>query len=118
MLQRRTIIASMAAYYGVTGAWPLIHMRSFEAVTGRKTDHWLVHMVGALAMANGLALGAGLMRRKPDAGTYALAIGSLVAFAAIDVTYVLRGTISAIYLGDAALELLFGAALCVGSSGE
>ncbi len=115
MIERRTIVAAMAAYYVGTGAWPIVHMRSFEAVTGRKTDRWLVHMVGALAIANGIALGAGVMRREPGAETYTLAIGSIVAFTSIDVTYVLRGTIAPIYLGDAVLEMLFAAALWIGS---
>ena len=104
----------MAAYYGITGTWPLIHMRSFEAVTGLKTDRWLVHMVGALALANGLALAAALTRREFGVETYTLALGSIAAFTAIDVIYVSRGTIGQIYLGDAAVELLFGAALCLG----
>src|SRR3954466_12104594 len=26
----------------LTGAWPLLHMRSFTAVTGPKREHWLV----------------------------------------------------------------------------
>ncbi len=31
-----------------TGLWPLVHRRSFEAVTGRKTYWWLVNTVGSL----------------------------------------------------------------------
>ncbi|MBV8580277.1 MAG: hypothetical protein JOZ86_06540, partial [Candidatus Eremiobacteraeota bacterium] len=44
-----TYLRVMAAYYLATGLWPLLDMRSFELVTGRKTDRWLVKMVGALA---------------------------------------------------------------------
>jgi hypothetical protein len=46
---RRRLIAFQAAYYLATGLWPLVHLPSFEAVTGPKTDDWLVHMVGLLA---------------------------------------------------------------------
>lgn len=35
-------------YYVASGLWPLLHMRSFEAVTGPKRDKWLVNTVGAL----------------------------------------------------------------------
>jgi hypothetical protein len=115
MTHRRTILTAMAAYYVLTGAWPLVHMRSFEAVTGRKTDRWLVHMVGALAIANGLALAAGSTRHEPRTETYVLAFGSIAAFSVVDTTFVLRGTIASVYLGDAAVEVLFGAALCIGS---
>ena len=27
------------AYFLVTGVWPLVSIRSFQAVTGKKTDH-------------------------------------------------------------------------------
>jgi hypothetical protein len=30
--------AFQAAFYITTGVWPLLHRRSFECVTGRKTD--------------------------------------------------------------------------------
>ena len=45
-LARRSI-GIQAAYYTLTGIWPIVHRRSFEAVTGRKTDYWLVQMVGS-----------------------------------------------------------------------
>lgn len=35
-------------FYLTSGIWPLIDMPSFEAVTGRKTDKWLVKTVGLL----------------------------------------------------------------------
>jgi hypothetical protein len=35
---RRQALVAMAAYYIVSGVWPLAHMRSFEAVTGPKND--------------------------------------------------------------------------------
>ena len=38
-------------YFLITGVWPLIAMPSFEAVTGPKTDDWLVKTVGGLIAA-------------------------------------------------------------------
>ena len=35
-------------YWAPFGLWPLVDMRSFEAVTGRKRDRWLVNTVGLL----------------------------------------------------------------------
>ena len=37
---------AQGVYYVVSGAWPLVHIDSFQKVTGRKTDLWLVHTVG------------------------------------------------------------------------
>jgi hypothetical protein len=73
---RRRILALQALYYLATGLWPLVHLSSFEAVTGPKTDDWLVHMVGLLAMVSGASLGMAVIRdrsRAPEA--MVLAIG-------------------------------------------
>lgn len=106
----------MAAYYAVTGAWPILHMRSFEAVTGPKTDKWLVKMVGALALANGAVLGFGARREEIGAETIALAVAGAIAFSAIDVVYVTRGRIAPVYLGDAAVELALAAVIAAGDA--
>jgi hypothetical protein len=94
-----------AIYYLTTGVWPIISMRTFEAVTGPKQDGWLVRMVGLLAAV----IGAALLRSSPRPDP-ALAIGAPLAFAAVDMTYVARGGISRVYLGDAVVELAFAAA--------
>ena len=114
-LRRQTLIA-MAAYYVATGAWPILHMRSFEAVTGPKTDHWLVKTVGALALANGAALAFGARREEISAETVALAVCSALAFSAVDVVYVTRGRIAPVYLGDAAVELALAAVIAAGDA--
>lgn len=101
-----------AAYYALTGAWPLMSRRSFEAVTGPKQDWWLVQMVGLLALTNGLALGAGLRSGRISSETRTLAVLSALSFATIDVVYACSGRISKIYLADAALEAAFLALLC------
>jgi hypothetical protein len=103
---RRRLIAFQAAYYLATGLWPLVHLPSFEAVTGPKTDDWLVHMVGLLAGVIGAALGVAAVHdrhRAPD--IVLLAAGAALAFAGIDFWYVLNGPISPIYLADALVEL-------------
>jgi hypothetical protein len=103
---RKRLIAGQAVYYVVTGIWPVIHLQSFEAVTGPKSDDWLVHMVGLLAAVIGITLGATVLSDQTR-GTVAstLAITSASAFAAIDLWYGLSGQISAIYLGDAAVQV-------------
>lgn len=109
---RRRLLALQAAYYGVTGLWPVVHLSSFEAVTGPKADEWLVHTVGLLAVAIGAALAVAAARdrvRAPE--IVVLAAGSALAFAGIDLWYGLGGRIPPVYLADAAVELGFVAGL-------
>jgi energy-converting hydrogenase Eha subunit E len=103
---RRGLLAFQAGYYVLTGLWPLVHLSSFEAVTGPKIDDWLVRMVGLLAAAIGATLGVAAARqhtRTPEA--VVLAASAALAFAAIDLWYGLNGRISLIYLADAAVQL-------------
>lgn len=44
------ILRGQGVYYIASGAFPLVSMRLFERVTGKKTDRWLVQMVGMLAL--------------------------------------------------------------------
>src|SRR5688572_2417207 len=100
------IAGLQAAYYVLTGVWPLVHMRSFLAVTGPKTDLWLVKTVGALVTVVGVVIALAAANRNFSDEIIVLAIGGAVALAAIDVVYVVRRTISPIYLADAGLEFV------------
>ena len=97
----RRLAQAQGAYYVATGLWPLFSMHTFEAVTGRKTDRWLVRMVGLLATVIGTSLVTG-GGRTPDR---TLAVGSALAFASIDTWYAARRTIRPVYLADAVVEL-------------
>ena len=102
----RSVLQLQGAYYVATGLWPIIHLTSFEAITGPKVDDWLVRMVGLLAAVIGSTL---LMAAPQGSRTIeipVLAIGSAAAFAAIDTWYALRGRIASIYLADAAAQLV------------
>lgn len=89
-------------YYLVTGLWPLLHMRSFLAVTGPKTDLWLVRTVGVLVSVIGGQL---IVERRRPLSALWLALGSCFGLAAIDAYYSLRGRISAVYLLDSLAEI-------------
>jgi ABC-type branched-subunit amino acid transport system permease subunit len=98
-------MGGQGAYYALTGLWPVVHLPSFEAVTGPKVDDWLVHMVGLLAAAIGIALGIAALRGEARTLTaIGLAAGSALAFAGIDLWYGFGGRISPIYLADAVAE--------------
>jgi hypothetical protein len=92
-------------YYGATGLWPIFHIQSFQLVTGPKTDLWLVKTVGVLVTVVGAVLLSASRRHRVTDEIILLAVGSALGLAAIDLIYALSGRISAIYLGDAAVEI-------------
>ena len=100
-------------YYFVSGVWPLMHMRSFEAVTGAKTDRWLVRTTGALLAAWGAALLISARRPGGPSGDLALASAAAACvLAGADSWYVAQRRISRIYMLDAAAEAVLIAAWC------
>lgn len=111
----RKILAFQAVYYCVTGLWPWLSMATFEAVTGPKTDDWLVQTVGALVVAIGLALGVAARTGDRSAPTITLSAAAATAFILVDVVFVLGGTIAPIYLGDALVEAAILAGLAAAS---
>ncbi len=105
MMPRHWLAAAQGVFYLVLGAWPLVHLRSFEAVTGPKTDDWLVITVGALLTVEGAVLLLASRGRALDAPLIALAAGTAGVLAGVDVVYVARRTIAPVYLLDAAVEV-------------
>jgi hypothetical protein len=102
--QHRVLLAQ-GGYYVVTGMAPFVSRRAFESLTGPKAEWWLVQTVGGLATAIGAALVTAAVRRSASPESVALAAGSAVTFAAIDVVYVLRGRIAPTYLIDAGVNV-------------
>ena len=102
----RAIAGTQGTYFLLTGVWPLLHMRSFLAVTGPKTDLWLVETVGVLVAAIGAGLLLSAARGAQAIELALIAVLAALGLAAIDVIYVTRGVIAKIYLADAALEAL------------
>jgi hypothetical protein len=100
--------AAYSPYLIATGVWSLTHRRSFERVTGRKEDYWLVETVGSLAIAIGASLGVGHRRGSQERETRVLATASCIAFGLASVRA--SKTESRVYLGDALLEAVFLAA--------
>jgi hypothetical protein len=106
-LSRLTALAH-GIYYGVGGAWPLVHIESFEKVTGGKWDNWLVRTVGwlmvSLAAAFLPASKRGVTRELKIVGLLSSAsVGGVAAF------YGMRGRISKLYLLDAAIQFALAA---------
>src|SRR5687767_7516013 len=92
-------------YFFLIGVWPLLSIRTFQMVTGPKTDLWLVKTVGALvAVIGGLLIIAGL-RGNVSSEILLLAVGSAFVLTIVDINYAAKGTISRIYLVDAVAEI-------------
>jgi hypothetical protein len=103
MLLKLAVIQGI--FYLATGVWPLLDIFSFQVVTGPKTDLWLVRTVGVLVAVIGTVLLAAARHRRVSAEIVLLAVGSALGLAAIDLIYALSGRISAVYLGDAVVEI-------------
>jgi hypothetical protein len=101
--------SSVAAAQGVAnlvgGLWPLVHLRSFEAVFGPKVDRWLVKTVSGLLVVNALTQLSCRRSVETVAMARRLGIGTAVVLAVIDLVYVPMRRISPAYLLDAAAEL-------------
>lgn len=103
MLRKLALVQGI--FYLATGIWPLIDIASFQMVTGPKTDLWLVRTVGVLVSVVGVVLLLGFRNRRVSDELLVLAVGCALGLAGIDLIYALSGRISAVYLGDAAVEL-------------
>lgn len=100
----RWLWLSHSLYFVVTGIWPLVGPRSFQAVTGPKVDFWLARTVGILTVVIGTVLASAGLRRRVSTELVGLAAGASAGLVAIDVVYVARKRIPKVYLMDALLN--------------
>ncbi len=105
----RLLAAGQGIFYLLSGVWPMVHLRSFLAVTGPKTDLWLVQTMGALLGVIGLALLIVARRPRIEREWTFLGAGIALALGGADVLFVQRDVIRSIYLADAAAEFLIAA---------
>jgi hypothetical protein len=103
--RRAGLALGQGAFYLATGLWPLLSLRTFERVTGPKSDRWLVKTVGVLVTVIGMVLLVAGCRRRVSDELVLLAVGSAAGLAGIDSIYSLRGRIATVYLLDAMAEL-------------
>jgi hypothetical protein len=74
-------------YFLVTGIWPLISMRSFLAITGPKTDLWLVKTVGLVLAVISAVLIYAQVTAAVNPPVVFLAIGAAASLALVEVVF-------------------------------
>ena len=105
MGRRERTLTALGGYYVATGVAPFASRRAFEAVTGPKTEWWLVQTVGVLVTAAGGAMLGGVRSGRVTPELLGLTAGCAAGLTAIDVVHVARGRISPVYLADAAIQV-------------
>lgn len=99
------VLLTQGIYYIITGLWPIIHIKSFEKLTGPKTDKWLVNTVGLILINSGVLFLH--ESRNSDESIVLLAILNAISLTLIDLVYVIKKIIRRIYLLDAGIEIIY-----------
>lgn len=100
----RPLSLAQGVYYLITGLWPVVHRRSFEAVTGPKSDFWLVRTAGVLIAAIGATLTLAGWKKRATPEMAVLGSASAAGLLGIDVVYTSADRIPPVYLLDAVAE--------------
>ncbi|MFC4060124.1 hypothetical protein ACFOWE_17605 [Planomonospora corallina] len=105
---KRSGAARLALWHGafnvLSGVWPLVHLPSFEKVSGPKEDDWLVRTVGGLLAGIGWSQLRGAATAEGRVHARRVGVATAATLAVIDVVYVARRRIRPVYLLDAAVE--------------
>jgi hypothetical protein len=96
----------------VAAIWALVDTESFMAVTGRKSDVWLVKTVSVLLIAVSFSFLVYLYRRNDWLPPAVLGLSCCIGLMIIDCFYTFNYTIRRIYLADAVIQFIL--AICWG----
>ena len=103
----RPVAIAQGSYWILTGLWPVVHLASFEWVTGPKTDDWLVRTIGALIAAVGVTLTVAARNDRIGADAARLALLGALALGVADILAPLLAGVRWIYLLDAPVQATF-----------
>lgn len=103
----KVLLLAQGVYSLLTASWGLIDIESFMAITGPKSDVWLVKTVSVLIIPISLCLLSYLITRSGFTQVAIVGITSAIGLGAIDFYYSLRDVISKVYLGDGFMQVLF-----------
>jgi hypothetical protein len=93
-------------YFVLTGLWPVLALDSFLKVTGHRADYWLSQKMGLLLVVLGATLCLAAYRRAKSPEVLLLAVASATVLAGADLLFFFAGTLSWVYLIDAAVQLI------------
>lgn len=101
----RALATGQGLYWAASGIWPLVHLPSFEAVTGPKPgQRWLVRTLGVLILVVGGTLALAGRRGRVTPELRLLGAAGAAGLGGAGGWYAAKGRIAPIYLADAALE--------------
>jgi hypothetical protein len=100
----QTLARAQGGFNVIAGAWPLLSVRTFEAIFGPKADRWLEYTVAGLLLVNGVEQLLS-SHRDDHATARGLGMGTAATLAAVDAVYVPTGRIPRTYAIDAAFEV-------------
>jgi len=108
MVQKKPVLLLWihGLYFALPSIWPLVHMPSFLAVTGPKTDLWLVQTVAVLLLVISSVFITAALYGEYQTYLGVLAVGSTVAMAGVDIYFATQDVIWDTYLIDAVGEIL------------
>lgn len=106
----KVVALLQGAYDLVGGLWPLLHMASFEALTGPKTDGWLVRTVAGILVVVGVVLIQNALRGSVGHSVRWIAGGISLVLASVALISSLAGFISWLYFFDGLFHLAFALA--------
>lgn len=89
----------------VGGAWPIVSLRTFEWVFGKKHEVYLEMTIGGLMISAGFSQMQRHASREDIDHARRLGLAVATTLLAIDLIYVGRGVIRKTYLLDALMEL-------------
>lgn len=112
MIRRRSADArglALAKTHGlfnvVGGAWPIVSLRSFEWVFGKKHEVYLEMTIGGLMISGGLSQIQSHASAEGVDHARRLGLATATTLLAIDLIYVGRGVLRKTYLLDALFEI-------------
>jgi hypothetical protein len=104
-LSPTSVARSQGLFNIVGGAWPLVSLRSFEFVYGKKRDVFLQKTVGGLLLSIGLVQ----LLAEDSPGSLAairrLGLATAGTLLAIDLVYIPKGEMRKTYIQDALCEI-------------
>ena len=104
---QKILLICQGSYFLLTALWAIVDIDSFMAVTGPKTDIWLVKTVAVLLIPISTSLLLSAVLPSTIWQPVFLGLVSAVVLAVIDFYYSGNNTIDKIYMLDGFLECIF-----------